>query len=85
MEKELTGLDTSICSGISDLQNLRVLSQERHPGKVRHQGNRQQGRGREINKIAEQIIWGGGNKKEGLGVLVCFGYCGTNHMTGYYI
>jgi uncharacterized protein (UPF0335 family) len=23
MEKELTGLDTSICSGISDLQNLR--------------------------------------------------------------
>jgi hypothetical protein len=57
MEKELTGLDTSICSGISDLQNLCFgLYQEIHPRKVRHQGNRQRRRERGIKEIAEQII-----------------------------
>jgi hypothetical protein len=28
---------------------------------------------------------GVGIKKEGLGVLIYFGYCGTNHMMGYKI
>jgi hypothetical protein len=57
MEKELTGLDTSICSGISDLQNLRFdFYQEIHPRKVLHEGNRQRRREREIKEIEEQII-----------------------------
>jgi hypothetical protein len=56
MENELTGLDTSICSGISDLQNLCFGFVPIHPRKVRHQGNRQRRRERGIKEIVEQII-----------------------------
>jgi hypothetical protein len=53
MEKELMGLNTSICSGISYLQHLYG---EIHPRKVQHQANRKRRRERGINEIVEQII-----------------------------
>jgi hypothetical protein len=67
MEKELTGLDTSICSGISDLQNLRFGFVPREAPKnsstsgKRATGNREMEE--RINEIAEQIIRGGGGIK----------------------
>jgi hypothetical protein len=59
MEKELMGLDNSICSGISDLQSLRFGFVPRDtPKKSLTSGKQQRGRGREIKEIVEQHIWG---------------------------
>jgi hypothetical protein len=75
IEKELSGIYTYICNGLCDLQNWRFgfvpreAPKESSP-KKHHQGNRQKGRGREINQNCGANHTRGVNNKERLNVIL---------------